>query len=85
MKISSVNSPTRFSFSQKPSSPKKNEKNCSLNFGNNNSIKISAALLAASALIGLLIYLGLAPQGKKDSTKDLHRVQKQPEKNSLKK
>jgi hypothetical protein len=71
MKVSGINAQARLSFATN-NKPQNNPKiNSSCNFrGGNDSTKVGAAILGASALIGFLIYLGLAPQAKKASTSE---------------
>ena len=71
MKISGIKTPARINFAAKNTAEKNPKKHSSYNFCGNDASKVDAAILGASALIGLLIYFGLAPQGKKAATKDL--------------
>ena len=77
MKVSGINAPARLSLTANNSSKNNIKKDSSLNFCGNESTKVGAAILVAAALIGFLIYLGLAPQAKKASAKDTDTFQKQ--------
>ncbi|MEI8377511.1 MAG: hypothetical protein WCF95_03135 [bacterium] len=77
MKVSGINNPARLSFASKNTAAKNPEKKSSCNFCGNDSTTVGAAIISASALIGFLIYLGLAPQGKKAATKEVDSFQLQ--------
>lgn len=81
MRISGIKTPTRINFTPNNAIEKNPEKYSSYTFcGSNEATKVDAAILVASALIGLLIYLGLAPQGKKSTSNNLEFPQKDSKK-----
>lgn len=85
MKVSGINTPARLSFTTSNNSKNNYKNNSSCNFCGNESSKVGASILAAAALIGFLIYLGLAPQGKKAATKDADTFHKKSEMTSFSK
>lgn len=85
MKVSGINTPVGLSFASKNAAAKNLEKKSSCNFCGNDSTTVGAAIISASALIGFLIYLGLAPQGKKAATKEVDTFQLQPKATSFNK
>lgn len=78
MKVSCVDSPKRVGFATKQATSKNPKLNSYCNFcGGGDSTKVGAAIIGASALVGFMIYLGLAPRAQKAETKHTDKFQSQ--------